>query len=110
MWRAIVFGCVLTLATAPAGEHSPGNALNNDGGSRDRRVWRERHWQERREDWLPVPRYQPRYVIPSGPGMQSLMTASGRSSSCDREIACRRRDGADCLRVGAPVAGPPLYL
>ena len=32
------------------------------------------------------------------------------SSSCDRRIACRRRDGADCLRVGAPVAGPPLYL
>ena len=28
----------------------------------------------------------------------------------DRRIACRRRDGADCLRVGAPVAGPPLYL
>jgi hypothetical protein len=55
MWRAIVFGCVLTLATATAGEHSPGNDLNNDGGPQDRRVWRERHWQERREDCSPCP-------------------------------------------------------
>ena len=33
-----------------------------------------------------------------------------RLVDCDRRIACRRREGADCLRVGAPVAGPPLCL
>jgi hypothetical protein len=65
MWRAIIFGCVLTIATATAGERSPGNDLNNDGGPKDRRHWRERHWRDRQEDWRP--RYQPRYIIPPGP-------------------------------------------
>jgi hypothetical protein len=72
MWRAIVFGCVLTLANAPAGEHSPGNDLNKDGGPQDRRVGRERHWQERRDYWLPVPPLptqirhpvRPRHAVP----------------------------------------------
>jgi hypothetical protein len=72
MWRAIIFGCVLTLASATAGERSPGNDLNNDGGPKDRYQWR----QEQQERWWPryapvwpqwgyaPPRYEPYYPAP----------------------------------------------
>jgi hypothetical protein len=101
MWRAIIFGCVLTIATATAGERSPGNDLNNDGGPKDRRHWRERHWRDRQEDWRP--RYQPRYIIglwlnlvaEAGGGVSSVMFKVTRKDTPCRRIAlsgCRGQE------------------
>jgi hypothetical protein len=96
MWRAIIFGCVLTIATATAGERSPGNDLNNDGGPKDRRHWRERHWRDRQEDWRP--RYQPRYIIPPGPfpGHESWLGLSEQFFRVGRWRVCRVQAAAIC--------------
>jgi len=72
MWRAIILGCVLMVATATAeaGKRSPGNDRNNDGGPRDRREAREERQRERWRRWqyqqpfYPRRQYRRRYVDP----------------------------------------------
>jgi hypothetical protein len=66
-WCAILVGC-MAAGYAVAGEKSPGNDLNNDGGPKDRREAREERREareerreRRRERWSPW-RYQPPYV------------------------------------------------
>ena len=46
MWRAAILGCLFIVGTATAGERSPGNDLQHNGGPRDRReAWKRWHQQ-----------------------------------------------------------------